>query len=173
MGSVVGEMDPALAEELGINYHDIKIVIGTHDQIAAGIGGAVDEPGVACNGIGTVDNILPIYTLGDVDVAENASHNYPLVPYMGDLFTTYAYIFDGGALTTWFKDVLGRSESHAAEVTGYSVFDILDKEAPEEPTQLLFCHIFPVLLFRTWIHSPKVPFWDLTAIPIEELCSAG
>lgn len=138
MGSVVGEMDPALAEELGINYHDIKIVIGTHDQIAAGIGGAVDEPGVACNGIGTVDNILPIYTLGDVDVAEDASHNYPLVPYMGDLFTTYAYIFDGGALTTWFKDVLGRSESHAAEVTGYSVFDILDKEAPEEPTQLLF-----------------------------------
>ena len=138
MGTTVGEMDPALASELGLSYHDIKVVIGTHDQIAAGIGGAVDVPGMACNGTGTVDCILPIYRLEQADIARNASNNYPLVPYTDDLFTTYAYIFDGGALTTWFKDVLGRSELHAAEVTGRSVFDILDQEAPDEPTQLLF-----------------------------------
>lgn len=138
MGTVVGEMDPQLAQELGLSYHDIKVVIGTHDQIAAGIGGAVDEPGMACNGTGTVDCILPIYRAGDVDIARNASHNYPLVPYMNDLSTTYAYIFDGGALIAWYKDVLGSSERHAAEVTGQSVYDILDHEAPSEPTRLLF-----------------------------------
>ena len=138
MGTVVGELDPALATELGLSYHDIKVVIGTHDQIAAGIGGAVDEPGVASNGTGTVDCILPIFTQDQVDVAVNASHNYPLVPYMDDLFTTYAYIFDGGALIAWYKDTFGRSEQHAAEVTGQSVYDIFDQEAPSEPTNLLF-----------------------------------
>ena len=138
MGTVVGELDSKLAEELGLSYSDIKVVIGTHDQIAAGIGGAVDEPGVACNGTGTVDCILPIYKAEDVDVKVNASHNYPLVPYMDDLSTTYAYIFDGGALIAWYKDTFGRSEQHAAEVTGQSVYDIFDQEAPTEPTKLLF-----------------------------------
>lgn len=138
MGTVVGELDPALADELGLSYHDIKVVIGTHDQIAAGIGGAVDEPGMACNGTGTVDCILPIFRQEQVDVAINASHNYPLVPYMDDLFTTYAYIFDGGALNDWYKDNFARSERHAAEVTGTNVFDILDAECPKEPTSILF-----------------------------------
>ncbi len=138
MGTVIGEMDPKLADELGLSYHDVKVVIGTHDQIAAAIGGAVDEPGVACNGTGTVDCITPVYRRDEVDVSTNASNNYPLVPYMDDLFVTYAYIFDGGALTNWFVDNLGRSEAHAAEVTGRSVFDILDEECPKEPTDILF-----------------------------------
>lgn len=138
MGTVVGELDPKLAEELGLSYHDIKVVIGTHDQIAAGIGGAVDEPNIALNGTGTVDCILPIFKKDQIDVAVNASHNYPLVPYMDDLFTTYAYIFDGGALVNWYKETFGRSEQHAAEVTGASVYDIFDSECPKEPTHLLF-----------------------------------
>ena len=136
MGTFVGTVFPDLAGELGLSP-DSKLVVGAHDQICAAIGSGTHEVGTAMDGMGSVDCIAPVFTK-EVDVALNAQNNYPLLPYLGDTYTTYAYIYDGGTLLRWYRDNFCSYEREEAEQMGKSVYALLDERAAKEPTDLLF-----------------------------------
>lgn len=135
LGTVVGTIKPELADVLGVN-RDMKLVTGAHDQICVSIGAGTIEEGIATNGMGSVDNISPVFT--DLShLEDNAKHNYPSVPYMDGKYTTISYIYDGGTSLKWFRDAFGYQEVAAAHLAGVSVYDIFNKYIPQEPTNLL------------------------------------
>lgn len=137
MGTAVGVVGDSVVESVGQQVSGMKVVMGTHDQIAALIGSGCGEEGVAMDGMGTVDCVAPVYGRSGVDVEGNAENGYPLVPYLDDTFTTYGYIFDGGASLKWFRDAFGAADVAKAKESGLSVYELLNQKAPSEPTGLL------------------------------------
>ncbi|KLI75299.1 MULTISPECIES: FGGY-family carbohydrate kinase [Lacticaseibacillus] len=135
LGTVVGTIKPELASELGINA-DMKLVTGAHDQICVSIGAGTIDVGDATDGMGSVDNISPIFT-DTSHLKENAKKNYPTVPYLDNKYTTIAYMYDGGTSLKWYRDTFGFEEVQAAELSGVSVYNIFDKYVPKKPTNLL------------------------------------
>ena len=59
-GYVAGELKQELAEQFGIAY-PIRIVNGSHDQVAATIGAGIFESGEAMDGTGTVECVVPVF----------------------------------------------------------------------------------------------------------------
>lgn len=135
LGTIVGNIKPELADVLGVN-RSMKLVTGAHDQICVSIGSGTIEEGVATNGMGSVDNISPVFT-DLTHLQENAKNNYPSVPYMDGKYTTVSYIYDGGTSLKWFRDAFGYQEVAAAHLAGVSVYDIFDKYMAKKPTNLL------------------------------------
>lgn len=135
LGSIVGEIKPALAEELGINSN-MKLVTGAHDQICVSIGAGAIEEGDCTNGMGSVDNLSPVFK-DTSKLKQNAEKNYPTIPYMDDKYTTVSYIYDGGTSLKWFRDAFGGEEVSAANLSGVSVYDIFNKYIAKKPTSLL------------------------------------
>lgn len=135
LGTIVGSIKPQLAEELGINQ-SMKLVTGAHDQICVSIGAGAINEGDCTNGMGSVDNLSPVFT-DTSKLKENAKKNYPTIPYMNDKFTTVSYIYDGGTSLKWFRDAFGGEEVSAANLAGVSVYDIFNKYIAKKPTNLL------------------------------------
>lgn len=135
LGTIVGAIKPQLAEELGINS-SMKLVTGAHDQICVSIGAGAINEGDCTNGMGSVDNLSPIFT-DTSKLKQNAEQNYPTIPYMDNKFTTVSYIYDGGTSLKWFRDAFGGEEVSAANLSGVSVYDIFDKYIAKKPTNLL------------------------------------
>lgn len=135
LGTPVGTIKPKLASELGINA-DMKLVTGAHDQICVAIGAGTFEIGEATDGMGSFDNISPIFSDTSC-LKENAKNNYPTIPYLDDKYTTLGYIYDGGTSLKWYRDTFGFEEVQAAKLSGVSVYDIFDKYIPKVPTKLL------------------------------------
>ncbi|MDT2808767.1 MULTISPECIES: FGGY-family carbohydrate kinase [Enterococcaceae] len=135
LGTVVGDIDPNLAQELGLNT-DIKLVTGAHDQICVAIGSGAINEGDCTNGMGSVDNLSPIFK-DTSNLTLNAKNNYPTIPYLNDTYTTVSYVYDGGTSLKWFRDTFGNEEVNAANMAGVSVYNIFDKTIPKEPTKLL------------------------------------
>jgi len=122
--TVVGEIKPSLAEQLGI-AKGTKIVAGAHDQVAAAVGAGILEPGCAMDGAGTVECIVPLFDEFP-DAKALSSGRYPIVPYVfPDTYVTYAFSFTGGASLKWYRDKLSAEKK-------YSVLDASVKDAPSE-----------------------------------------
>lgn len=102
IGKIFGQISDERAHELGLNP-GIQLVMGGHDQVCCAIGSGVCKEGQALDGMGTVDCITPLFQLDTVDSQQMLAKGYACVPYQQNLYTTYAYIYDGGALTKWFR----------------------------------------------------------------------
>ncbi len=135
MGTIVGVINENLALKLGLPQ-DMQLVTGAHDQICAAIGSGTYKLGEAMDGMGSVDCIAPIFS-DHVNKEKNAEKNYAIVPYLDGKFTTYAYIYDGGSLLKWYRDTFGQEESRQALETNSSVYDIFNRYAAKEPTEIL------------------------------------
>ncbi|NLJ40907.1 MAG: xylulose kinase [Clostridiales bacterium] len=134
-GTVVGEITPSLADELGINK-GIKLVLGGHDQIMAAVGAGVTEPGRAVNGIGTVDCITPVFKGTRINNSMLKS-SYASVPFLfEDIYVTYAFNMTGGSLLKWFRDTFASKDKEIAERDNLKIYHILDNEMPKDPTDL-------------------------------------
>lgn len=112
-GAITGTLRPDIAARHGLS-HPVALVIGGHDQIANAVGAGVLRPGMAVNGIGTVDCITPLFR--PQDAASLPEHHFAQVPYALDgLCATYAFQFTGGALLRWFRDSLAPDLARAGE----------------------------------------------------------
>ena len=134
-GSIVGEILPSLASELGVNK-GIKLVLGGHDQLMVAVGSGVTDAGQAVNGIGTVDCITPVFKGPRINSSMmNAS--YASVPYLlDDFYVTYAFNMTGGSLLKWFRDTFARKDKEIAQKSNLEIYNILNKEIPGLPTDL-------------------------------------
>lgn len=134
-GTIIGHVSQFASNELGLST-DIQIVAGAHDQIMCAIGSGILHPGEALDGMGSVDNISPIFQYND-KVVEMATNNYATVSYLNGLYTTYAYVNDGGTLLRWYRDNLGESENIVSKYLGISVYDIFNDYCSQKPTNIL------------------------------------
>lgn len=135
-GTVVGELKPDLAQELGIPAGAI-LVAGGHDQACAALGAGVTGPGVAVDGLGTTECVTPAFDHPVMNAA-TAAAGFACVPHVvAGLYVTYAFTFTCGSLLKWFRDNLAGDRQADAERRGLSVFDLLVEEAAGEGTPLL------------------------------------
>lgn len=152
LGTVVGQINSQLADELRVN-RTMKLVTGAHDQICVSIGAGSIDVGQATNGMGSMDNISPVFT-DTSHLEKNAENNYPTIPYLDNKYTTISYVYDGGTSLKWFRDTFGSEESWAANLSGVSVYDIFDKYITKKPTNLLVLPHFS---------GAAVPYFDENA----------
>jgi len=131
-GTLLGNLLPEIAEEVGLE-EDVKVVIGTHDQIVNALGAGVKELGDAVDTSGTCECITPLFPQIP-DTLDFQRDNFACVPYLeGKGYVTYAYNISAGSVVRWCRDALGM---HLKE-EGKSVYAVLNETAPCEPTGLM------------------------------------
>ncbi len=135
-GSVIGNLLPDVASALGLSPN-VKVVIGAHDQVVNALACGIREPGDCMDGTGTSECIEPLFA----DIPRNMefiSENYACVPYVdGRGYVTYAYNLSGGAVVRWYRDQLAFYLKDRARAEGVSVYDILNRECPKRPGELM------------------------------------
>lgn len=135
-GSIAGKIKKEVADKLGIP-ENIKIASGCHDQIASALGSGVFETGMAADGTGTVECVVPMFD----HIPENKQlydEGYSVVPYVFDnTYVCYALSFTGGAVLKWYRDNFAKYEHKLADESGKNVYAMLDDEISDEPTKIL------------------------------------
>lgn len=130
-GYVAGELKRELAERFGVTY-PLRIVNGSHDQVAATVGAGILQPGEAMDGTGTVECVVPVFD----HIPSSPGlyrEGYSVVPYVLEgTYVCYALSFAGGATLRWFRDNFAKH--YAGQGNAYA---LLDGEMPENPTGIL------------------------------------
>jgi xylulokinase len=128
-GTVVGGVDAAIAESLGLPT-GVRVIAGGHDQCCNALGcGAITAGTVIC-GIGTYECLTPVFSRVPHPLemlAEGLNIEHHLLP---ELFVAFLYN-QSGALVTWFRDTFAAAES------GHDLYARLNAEMPADPTRLL------------------------------------
>lgn len=135
-GTVVGEVLPEMARELGLP-DGVKVVVGAQDQICAAVGAGILEDGMAVDGMGSTHCITPVFDRPVISEF-TIDAGYACCPHAVDgMYAAYAYTFSGGNLIRWFRDTLARKEYGECRKNGTSVYRYLDGLADKEPSDLL------------------------------------
>ncbi len=134
-GAAVGPILPEMAKSLGVP-EDTLIVMGSHDQIVNALGAGVTVLGDAVNVTGTCECIAPLF--GEMPGEAFVRNNFACVPYLQQAgFVTYAYNISGGSAVRWFRDALAKHLGAQAAEEKCSIYDLLNRVCPAEPTGLL------------------------------------
>ena len=135
-GTAVGFLRPEIAQALSLP-ENVRVVIGSHDQIVNALACGVCEHGDGVDVSGTCECIEPLFAgiPGDFGFTKE---NFACVPYVDDAgYVTYAYNISGGAVVRWYRDQLARHLSAQAKAERVSVYDLLNRACPKEPTDLI------------------------------------
>jgi len=132
-GEVIGTVSDGMAEALGLPK-GVQVVAGGHDQCCNALGAGICEAGRAVCGIGTFECITPVFDhvpdaaamLGN---GLNVEHHV-----LPGLYVAFIYN-QGGVLVKWFRNTFAAEAGGAGP--GESVFDVLSREMPEDPTRLV------------------------------------
>lgn len=134
-GAVIGNLLPALAKKLGLS-ENVKVVNGCHDQIVNALGSGVRKAGEAVDTTGTCECITPVFS--NMPGFDFIGHNFACVPYLDGIgYVTYAYNVSGGAVVKWYRNTLAKHLHQQAKDEGCSIYDVLNRVCPKEPTNLL------------------------------------
>ena len=142
-GEVVGEMDAAIARELGISGRPV-LVAGSHDQCVNALGCGVLDPGTAMYGMGTFHCIVvPFAERPGVDlmIPRGLNTEHHAVP---DRYVTFIYN-QGGIILKWIRDTFLTEKRDLNIVTGgINIYEDLMDEMPEDPAPVLVSPNFTV-----------------------------
>ena len=136
-GTVAGCVSRAAAEKTGLRA-DCRIVMISHDQVAAAVGAGAFDGETAVDGAGTVECLTPIYDgLPDIDVMRRGY--FSVVPYViPGKYVAYAFSYTGGALIQWCVNTLAGAEQEQARREGVSIHTWLEQHYEGQgPTGLL------------------------------------
>ncbi|MBN1396274.1 MAG: hypothetical protein JW959_14720 [Pirellulales bacterium] len=134
-GTVAGEVDHRLAEELGLPK-GVKVVVGGHDQCCNALGAGIAAAGRAVDGIGTFECITPVYekvpaTAEMLAAGMNVQHHVAPGLFVSFLFN------QAGSLVRWFRDTFAVERKDEPDI-----YDALAAEMPPEPTNLFVLPCF-------------------------------
>lgn len=102
-GTIVGTITPEIKNILNTK-DDIKVILGSHDQVCNAIGCSCLKPGDATDGIGTVECITPIFDFKSEDILM-AKQGFPIAPFLRKgLYCTYICNYASNSITNWFKN---------------------------------------------------------------------
>ncbi len=135
-GTAVGFLRPEIAQALSLP-ENVRVVIGSHDQIVNALACGVCEHGDGVDVSGTCECIEPLFAgiPGDFGFTKE---NFACVPYVVDAgYVTYAYNISGGAVVRWYRDQLAKHLSAQAKAEHVSIYDLLNRACPKEPTDVI------------------------------------
>ena len=143
IGAKAGNMSLQITEELGFMNRPV-IVSGCHDQIAAAIGSGVFNERHGVDGTGTVECITVAFSKDQkIDKMLLQKSGFAIVPYMKDLFVTYAFSYTGGALLKWYRDKVSPMEAKKAYENGQNPYEVYNRGVSDgEPSELLILPYF-------------------------------
>lgn len=135
-GGKVGVILPEMADRLGVP-RSVQVVIGSHDQIVNALGAGVQEIGDAVDTSGTCECMTPLYAKIPQSL-KFQQENFACVPYLEDRgYVTYAYNISAGSVVRWYRDALAGHLQQQAAGQGKSIYDLLNEQCPENPTDLM------------------------------------
>ena len=135
-GTALGPLKPEVARRLGLP-DTCQVVIGAHDQVVNALACGVKGEGDAADVTGTTESIAPFFGAIPPGFDFQLS-NYACVPYLNTPgYVTYAYNISGGAVVRWFRDSLAAHLSQEAGEAGLNLYDLLNRQCPKEPGQLI------------------------------------
>lgn len=125
-GSPVGCINPVIAEKLRLPKN-LMLLAGAHDQTAAALGAGIIRTGMALDGMGSNECIVPAFNRLLVN-EEMKRSNLCCIPYLlPGLYVTYAFNRTAGTTLRWYRQLFG----------GLSYEEIY-REVNGEPTGILF-----------------------------------
>jgi xylulokinase len=135
-GEVVGALTGEQARQLGLT-EGCLVVAGGHDQPMNALGAGVIAPGLAVDGMGTVECITVPFT-EPLLTETMRSHNYCCYSHtVPGHYCTIAYNYSCGSLLRWYRDNFGGLQKQQAQAQGRDVYEVLLADLPEGPTGLL------------------------------------
>lgn len=128
-GACVGVIRREVAEMTGLG-HDVKVCIGSHDQIVNALGASVANEGDAVDSCGTCESVTPLFR-SILEGRDLQLSNYACVPYVaGSGYVTYAYNNSAGSVVRWYRDSLLRGK-------GSGAYAEMNASCPEEPAKVM------------------------------------
>lgn len=126
-GTVAGNVTKEISEKCGLSQDTVVVSI-SQDQVAAAVGAGAFSSDIAVDGAGTVECMIPIYD-EKPDYRKLYDGYFVTVPYVVEgTYVTYAFMYTGGALTSWFTSSLAKYEKQRADELGISVNEYLERE---------------------------------------------
>lgn len=134
-GSVVGQVLPSIADELGLPP-GVLIAMGTHDQSCNAVGCGAIKTGRAMYGMGTFACLTPIFEQRPdpatmIAYGLNTEHHAAPGRYV-------AFIFNhGGSVVKWYRDTFAALDKKLAQGEGRDVYNELFAEMPPGLSSIL------------------------------------
>ncbi len=123
-GTPVGTIDTKFARSAKLP-EDVMLLAGAHDQVCAALGAGIIKNGMALDGMGSNECIVPTFSSALIN-QEMKRANLVCVPYaVPNLYVTYAFNRTAGALFKWYKNLLGSTD-----------YESILSEMPDKPTDL-------------------------------------
>ena len=135
-GEVVGALDARAAKLTGLPEGCLVVAVG-HDQPMNALGAGVIKPGMAVDGMGTVECVTA--ALAEPVLTEPMRHwNYCCYPHVvAGMYVTLGYNYTSGGLLRWYRDNFAQHDMARARQECADVYDLILDELPAEPTGLL------------------------------------
>lgn len=125
-GTVVGEISKRFVCELGLPK-GVLLLAGGHDQSCAALGAGIIKDGMALDGMGSNECIVPCFENAMINDTMKHS-NLACVPFViPDKYVTYAFNRTCGTVLDWYRGLLGNIS-----------YDELFGEMDDKPTKQLF-----------------------------------
>lgn len=140
-GVNVGEINEDIAVKLGLKK-GVFVVTGGHDQPCSALGAGSTVPGSAVYATGTVECLTPALS-EPVFSKSLMDANYCTYHHVVDgMYATVAFSLTGGNLLRWFRDRFGAIEMQQAKNSGVNAYELLTRQMPEKPTDILVLPYF-------------------------------
>jgi len=132
-GTEIGQVSPEMAEELGFKGK-VSIVTGGHDQQCAAFGVGAISQGIAADGIGTVECVVPVFD--DIIMKDSLFENdfSTRAHIIKDKYVTFAYNLSAGSVLKWYRDKLSPDLRDAAEEKGSDAYDYFFSQMDFKPS---------------------------------------
>ncbi|MCX7841991.1 MAG: FGGY family carbohydrate kinase [Clostridia bacterium] len=135
-GEIVGEINPAIADELGVSKR-MLLVAGGHDQPCAALGAGVVEENIAIDSHGTAEVLSAAFNKPMLNDQMYGGY-YPCYCHAKNgMYFTFALNHIGGILFKWYRDNLGHAEVAEAEAKGMGAYQLMETKAPKGPSSVL------------------------------------
>lgn len=140
-GTKAGCVKAEIARELGM-AEDAFVVTAGHDQPCSALGAGAVEPGVAVYATGTVECITPAFREPRFTDALRTNNLCTYDHAAPGRYATVAFSLTGGNILKWFRDQFGAVEVAEQQRTGVNAYELLLRQAGDEPSGLLVLPYF-------------------------------
>jgi xylulokinase len=140
-GKIAGYINTMTARSLSIDGN-IPIVSGGHDQPCSALGAGATASGVAVYASGTVDCITPAFKDPIFSPQLQKSNLCTYDHAAPGMYATIAFSLTGGNILKWFRNEFGKEETEESVRLNCNPYDLLLKQMPENPSNLLVLPYF-------------------------------
>jgi xylulokinase len=135
-GTVVGNLRPALADELGLPC-GLALVAGGHDQTCAALGAGVVREGLGVVSTGTAEVLSTAFNRPVLSRAMFEGF-YPCYRHVkAGMYFTFGLNHSGGISLRWWRDNFAAPEVADAAACGADPYQLIDERLPEAASPVM------------------------------------